>query len=102
MSGTPRELPVPRPVIEDPDAIELVRIWAAQGQQHDSLATGVWADPANWGVLLVDLARHVANAYSQTTAITQDDAVRRLREGFDAEWTFATDDPTGTVDPEGE
>jgi len=39
----------------------------AKGRQHISLATAVWDDPASWGIMLVDLAKHIAIAYQQTT-----------------------------------
>lgn len=52
----PTELPVPGAVHADPKAIELLRVWAAGGKQHVTLATRVWEDPAAWGIMLVDLA----------------------------------------------
>jgi hypothetical protein len=61
------ELPVPSAVDADPECIELLRVWAAGGKQHVSLATEVWEDPAAWGIMLVDLARHIASAYEQTS-----------------------------------
>lgn len=61
------QLPVPAAAGNDASAFELIRVWAAHGQQHVSLAIEVWDDPAAWGVMLVDLAKHVASAYQQTT-----------------------------------
>ncbi|MGC1276307.1 MAG: DUF5076 domain-containing protein [Planctomycetaceae bacterium] len=91
------ELPVPSPIDSDPRAIELLRIWAAHGKQHVSLATNVWDDPAAWGIMLVDLAKHVASAYQQTTGKEYTSLLNRVREGFDAEWQSATDEPSGQV-----
>lgn len=76
---------------------ELVRVWAAAGAQHVTLATGLWDDPAAWGLALVDLARHVARAYAQTQGKPPAAVLRRIREGFDAEWGNATDTPTGSA-----
>jgi hypothetical protein len=45
--------------------------------------------------MLVDLAEHVANAYEQTTGEYREGVLKRIKEGFDAEWSRATDDPTG-------
>ncbi|MFM8220675.1 MAG: DUF5076 domain-containing protein, partial [Planctomycetaceae bacterium] len=53
-----RQLPVPPTAAGDVRAIELVRVWAAHGKQHVSLATSIWQDPAAWGIMLVDLAKH--------------------------------------------
>jgi hypothetical protein len=90
------ELPVPEPALADPRARELVRVWAARGAQHVSIATGLWKDPAAWGVALVDLARHIARAY-ELTGHDGMEALERIRAGFDAEWSHPTDEPTGSL-----
>src|SRR5262249_25485952 len=43
------ELAIPAAALVDDQARELARIWAAGGQQHIALATGLWDDPASWG-----------------------------------------------------
>jgi hypothetical protein len=91
------QLPVPPAAAGDARAIELLRVWAAHGKQHVSLATNIWNDPAAWGVMLVDLARHIATAYQQTEEQDYASVLNRIREGFDAEWGSATDEPSGTV-----
>ena len=85
------ELPIPPAALEDLKARELVRVWAASGKQHLSLATGLWDDPAAWGVMLVDLARHVARAYEHSQGLDRERALARIREGIDAEWLVDTD-----------
>ena len=85
------ELPIPKAALEDRQAIELARVWAAANAQHVSIATGLWKDPAAWGLVLVDLARHVAATYAQTAGIDRQTALKRIREAFDAEWS----NPTG-------
>lgn len=84
----------PRAEVAD-RAFEIVRVWAADGQQHVSIATGLWRDPAAWGLALADLARHVANAYEQTQGIPATEALLRIREALDAEWKAPTDSPKG-------
>jgi hypothetical protein len=54
-------------------------------------------DPASWGIMLVDLAKHIANAYEQTTGRKRDDVLKRVKDGFDAEWAAETDEPTGQL-----
>ena len=61
----PKELKPPPLVHKDPDALELLRCWAAHEELHVTLSWDVWEDPADWGVLLVDLARHIASAFEQ-------------------------------------
>lgn len=97
MASSEGELVIPHAAATDPRAIELARIWAAEGKQHVSLATGLWDDPAAWGMMLVDLARHVANAYAETEGRPPADVLARIRAGFDAEWDNPTDVPTGNL-----
>jgi hypothetical protein len=85
------ELPIPPAVLADAKAQELVRVWAAAGKQHVALATGLWDDPAAWGIMLVDLAHHVARAYEQSRGLAVGAALARIREAMDAEWTEDTD-----------
>jgi|SRR5438132_10914115 len=92
-----KELPVPSAARTDPRAVELLRVWAANGKQHVSLATNVWDDPAAWGIMLVDLAKHVASAYHQSKGTDSLGVLKRIRQGFDAEWSTATDAPTGSI-----
>lgn len=86
----PEELPIPDAVQDDAGAVELARVWAAHKSQHVTLATHVWTDPGNWGVMLVDLARHVARAYEQSAGIPPEESLRRVRQAFDAEWEVPT------------
>ncbi len=83
-----KELPIPSEVLNQEWAIELASLWAAGGKQHISIAQGVWEDPANWGILLVDLARHIAKTYPD---ISEEEVLSRIKEGFDAEWEYPTD-----------
>ena len=91
------ELPIPPAAQDDPRSIELARIWAAGGRQHVTLATGLWNDPAGWGIMLVDLARHVASAYHQAEGRPVAATLARIKQGFDAEWGNATDSPSGRL-----
>lgn len=91
------ELAIPPAAIQDIEAIEIARIWAAGGKQHVTLATGVWDDPAAWGLMLVDLARQIASAYAVSEGRSSPEVLARIRAGFDAEWDNPTDVPTGNL-----
>ena len=82
-----REHPLaPPPGVQQAEqAIELARIWALDGAQHVTINVQLWNDPAAWGMMLVDFARHIAAAYSES-GLDEDEALARLRAGFDAEW----------------
>ena len=90
------ELLIPPTAQRDRKALEIARIWAAEGDQHVSLRAGIWPDPACWGLMLVDLAQHVANAYAQEGR-GRDEVLQRIKEGFDAEWHAPTDEPQGQI-----
>ncbi|HRI62681.1 MAG TPA: DUF5076 domain-containing protein [Polyangium sp.] len=87
-----KELPVPPVVRTDTRARELARVWAAHGEQHVSLDVSAWPDPGAWGLLLVDLAHHVANAYADSQGLDASEVLVRIREAFEVEM----DCPTGT------
>ncbi len=90
------QLQIPDAVKEDPESFEILRIWIAGGAQHVSLFAEVWDDPAGWGLMLADLARHIANAYA---AEGKDRAatLERVCQGFRMEMDSATDEPTGKL-----
>lgn len=88
---------IPPAAESDPNARELLRVWAANGKQHVTLATGLWDDPAAWGIMLVDLAKHVANAYELDGKFSSIDALRRIKAGLKVEWENATDEPFGEL-----
>jgi len=94
----PRELPIPRQIANEQKAFELARIWiVAGGGQHVSLTTGIVGDTKGWGVLLVNLAKHVANAYHQTRGLDPNQTLAGIKAAFDAEWTNPSEQPTGEV-----
>jgi hypothetical protein len=97
MKPEPRQLPIPNSATQDPRAREILRVWAAFGKQHVTLEPSLWDDLDTWGLMLVDLAPHVANAYEQSRRMDSATALDRLKRGFDAEWDWPTDKPTGQI-----
>ena len=81
------------PVARERGAAEILRVWGGNSlPQQYSLRT-TWEDPGGWGLLLVDVARHAARAYSASGAMTESDALSRIKALFDAEWSSPTDSP---------
>jgi hypothetical protein len=70
--------------------MELASIWIVDKKQQVVLSGNLWDDPAAWGLMLVDIARHVANAYADQGR-SRDEVLRRIRAAFDAEWEAPTD-----------
>ncbi len=86
-------LAIPKAALRDPKSFEVLRVWIAEQDQHVALSLGVWQDPAAWGILLADLARHIVRGHGQQPGKRDFDAdtfLERLRDGFDAEF----DEPT--------
>lgn len=59
------ELKIPPDVHSDPEAFELMRLWAASGQLHVALCSDVDGSAEDFGELLADLFEHASRMYSQ-------------------------------------
>jgi hypothetical protein len=84
------ELPIPESVVAASQKAEMARIWIADGDQVVTLSPRMWDDPGAWGLMLVDLAKHVALAY-EAKGLSATEALARIRAAMDAEWTTPTD-----------
>jgi hypothetical protein len=88
----------PPPVAtSNPEAVEILRVWAAPGSPQQLTLRTCWEDPGAWGLLLADVARHAAQAYEREGQDAEQ-VLRRILELFDAEWSSPTDDPTDLTD----
>ena len=76
----------------DPKAVEVLRVWAAPGEAQQVTLNPIWKDAGAWGLLLVDVARHAAEAYAQE-GLYRVATLARIKELFDAEWSDPTDVP---------
>lgn len=89
----PDELPVPPNVPSDPNACELVRAWAAHGGLQCSLDVEAFPEEhalIGWGILLSDLARHVADALYQSRHIDRSQTLSEIRAVFNSELNVPT------------
>jgi hypothetical protein len=77
--------------LRDNDALEVARVWIAEQGLHCSLRVGLYADDgvsteiAAWGVILADLAGHVADALSAEGMGSRSDLLDALVERFSDE-----------------
>jgi hypothetical protein len=93
-----KNLSIPPAAQRDKASFEVLRVWIAEKGQHVSIRSGAWEDPFAWGIVLADLARHVAHAHKLQNEDTDTDAfLQRLLEGFQAEIDNPTDEPEGEV-----
>src|ERR1700712_2785070 len=96
--GSDKVLAIPPAAQRDRASFEVLRVWIAEKSQHVSIRSGAWEDPFAWGIVLADLARHIALAHELQEHATDKDAfLDRLLEGFRAEIDNPTDEPEGEV-----
>lgn len=82
-------LEVPEAVLRATEKAELARIWLADGSQVVVISDRLWSDPGVWGLMLVDVARHVAKAYEQA-GVPREIALKKIKEAMEAEWSSPT------------
>jgi hypothetical protein len=92
-----RDLGRPPLAASNPEAVEILRVWAAPGSPQQLTLRTCWKDPGAWGLLLVDVARHAAQAYEREGRDPKA-VLERIRELFNAEWSCPTDDPKDLTD----
>lgn len=90
MTGKVIALPVPEELESCSEALELARVLVADGSQVFIVSPHLWDDPGTWGLLLVDLARHVAHTY-ESRGISAPIALSSIRAAMNAEWEHPTD-----------
>ncbi|MGY8667987.1 DUF5076 domain-containing protein [Bradyrhizobium sp. UFLA05-109] len=98
MAG-PKEQPLPPDVIGREDAIEILRVFVLDGGLSMAFQRA-FEEPDMWGLLLVDLARHAARAYARESEMSEEEALGRILDMFEAEIERPTD--MGTTTPRGQ
>jgi hypothetical protein len=94
MSG-PKEQPLPPDVIGRHDATEVLRAFVVDGGLSIAF-TRAFEEPEMWGLLLVDIARHAARAYARESEYSEEEALERILDMFEAELARPTDQGTTT------
>jgi len=79
------ELIIPESTKTDLKAQEILRAWVANGNLHVSLSVETWNDPTAWGIVLADLAKHVAKAYQLHKQLDEAETLKRIKAVMDAE-----------------
>lgn len=78
----PKPLPIPPRAKQDPHAFELLRVWAAQGQQQVSIHAGLEGGPAAFGEMLAELAEHGAQLYAQRGHGTPETVAQQVQDAL--------------------
>ena len=90
MRAEESELPIPPEAEQGEKVVEMARIWVVDGDQQVVISSNLWKDPAAWGLMLVDLAKHVASAY-EAQGHERAAVLERIHEAFEVEWENPTD-----------
>lgn len=86
------ELDPPPIAAQNPAAVEVLRVWAEPGESQQVALRVTWEDPRAWGLMLVDIARHVAAAY-EAEGLDPATVLESIHEMWNAEWSDPTDEP---------
>ena len=81
---------MPPDVMGREDATEVLRAFVVDGGLSIAFARA-FEEPDMWGLLLVDVARHASRAYARESAYSEDEALRRIIDMFEAEIARPTD-----------
>jgi hypothetical protein len=85
------ERPIPEAALQDPNSLEMLRVWVAGGQLHCSLKVGMYRDGMGideevaWGTILADAARHIAKALQGDGNLNEAESLTRLVAKFNEE-----------------
>jgi len=101
------ELLIPDTALGDPERVEMARIWVAKGGLHCNLRIGGWSVASKgaevtpvlerraWGILLSDIARHVADALSKKEQVPKEEILNTLVGTFLSEVRTDAGQPQG-------
>jgi len=92
------QLEIPPGARTDKEASELIRAWAAHGGLQCSLNVDAWSGDQTtigWGILLSDIARHVANALHESRQLDVARTLGQIRKVFNSELDSPTAEATG-------
>ncbi len=92
-----KQLEIPPLAKNDPNAAEVLRAWVVNGGFQCSLTPGVFGDDEVivWGILLSDVARHVADALYKSEGQDREETLKAIQMHFNAEIDSPTEETKG-------
>jgi len=81
------------PAAMEQGGVEVLRAVIVDGGLHVSLRRA-FDDPEAWGMLIADVARHIARIYATEKNMSEDETLARVRAIFEAEMDSPTDPGT--------
>ncbi|OHT18792.1 DUF5076 domain-containing protein [Edaphosphingomonas haloaromaticamans] len=92
---------IPAAALRDNDAWEPLRVWVAERKLHCSIKVGVYEEngplpeDAAWGIILADVANHIADALAKEGLRDRDAAIREIFRSFVSELGEPTSETSG-------
>jgi hypothetical protein len=77
-----KELLVPPDAIEDPNSFEILRLWAANNEQHVTIHPNLNGGAYEFGYMIAQLIEHGALLYSQREGIDIEEAKKEIIAGL--------------------
>jgi hypothetical protein len=95
-----RVLVTPPAAQRDENSTQMLSAWIAENGLHCTLNVGMWSgaginEPAAWGKLLADVARHIGNAMHEQTGANATSVVDSVVRAFVEELGEPTTDVKG-------
>jgi hypothetical protein len=84
------------PAVLDQGGVEVLRAVIVDGGLHVSLRRA-FDEPEAWGMLIADVARHIARIYAKEAGMAEDEALERVCAIFRAEMDTPTDPGSTTA-----
>jgi hypothetical protein len=82
-------LPIP-PAAQKQSGVEVLRALVVEGKLEVALRRA-FEEPDFWGLLIADVALHAARIFATETELSEEEALARIHEIFDAEIDSPTD-----------
>lgn len=92
-----KELPIPAQAKSDPKSVEVLRAWIVNDGLQCTLTPGAFGDNELivWGILLSDVANHVADALQKAQGLDREETLRAIQTHFNAEIDSPTEETGG-------
>ena|SRR5881296_1585436 len=95
MTEPNRQLIIPPVAACSDKSTEILQAWMVDQSLHCSLRPTAFDNPSPWGLVLADIAKHVANALYEEHRFSVEDTLDSIRYMFNAEMLNPTDEAKG-------
>jgi hypothetical protein len=92
-----KELVIPPAALKDPNSFEILRVWAANEEQHVTINSSLNGDACDFGYLLAQLAVHGSKLYSERNGKPEKQTLTEILQGFSEEIIDNTGNTSGNI-----